>query len=1401
MQKEVTSARHPEGLPVWVCDFFQIWPTLRIATSIPLGRLEWQCPANGHLVRDSSTAARAFFQLSDSPLMQQPFKEPHAWYLNPYVHIFVTAIRLLDKPPGSEPWQMIRKFVDICRERHHEYLVICAASDDDLERFKRTYERLRSDVNVSSRSRERVVAVSPAKIKEEQRPISHLHHSAVHRDLLLRLREVIRDSVQNRLRSYNDEVTRSDLNKNGPSWSYTNFFALKEGMAFVFVHLGRKDISIKLYESLHSMATEEGLKWRPKFCDLPPAEVALGVANSDFRDFRSLLLDDVITEVDLHTYLFSRQMKLLIVDHKFTHIAEKGVKLISHVTNRCSEEISKNNPTITQVFRDIWVFTTSRIISTTLAPSVPSPVEGSHGLSAQLGTLRERHTVRLVAGFHVHALKSLQGLSHIVLPGCLGPEMPPPKNRDALVQEIMSTANDKLKNALADCKSAEAFHSEIANAAASLYEMGSRARGAAALDGDAGCVQLRNGSFSEAEGLLSAQCARFMNDQGWDVLHCRQRNDLAQTERKLGCIQEYLVSCLTMLYMGRTSRLLDPLSMVSKEKLERMRKDSSFWVTETVKAAADLPRMMRYKSERLFQVAVLPNDSLWEDGSPASATVRITSDILAPLSVDHISLECKCMDAPSPRKLALHRREEASSPSSSSKTLSPSLPDSLPTSPVSPPNSESIDIVTLNSKQGVTIENGTNDIMVKAAEIPHHGRYRVNLVCMFLGKLKFVYTASKPVTNLVAVTQKSANPKVSPALSSTSPLIDFGLFEAQVPYFFASKRPQSGSVEFEEYYPLYLVPQARQYVHFKIVGGKRGIAPGAILTCTLLGSENESPLKDDECFVQFAEASKLSSDENEMVSLPLQKLPDRADDHIFKIGNVVIDQELIEGAEMNAKVVLDLLDKVEEVSEGQDDAGTGCRRCTLRFEFSWCERDGSSHRRFTNHRDMTINFMSPVNVEARVELNSEWGHDNVSRAVGLDGTPLEDGGTLVCSIYNQTKPVQTVNIRTVTLKTPNWLELRPDEEPAHVSLLPHELRAGGLLNCIFDVFVREGGNDQSYGACLKEKEEESFEQDAVKLRLPRMIGKKRFVSDGQDDVALDGQEKMTVSVPVEKPRPLKILMDLEASDNMEPLSERSAKAIEETCSTKDDIGGREAKDVVDLSSDDLLSDDMARSAKNRSADEAGERRGVSLLATLCIDLEIEGVVGWTTIERNVCMSSLRTAERRYGIERVMKRVGEVGKIMELEFRVWEMGYSNNVEEIFEKDMKVLQYEVDVDPSVWLVIGRQRGKVKVTEGSRDGGGGVGRVEIMGIACGRHGVPCIHLFEEDGRGIASSRHEIVHEYMQVVVVPCRTVVSACQRGEVIDGNGNEGDELFDDGTDNSHSYGNMPAVIESDSFFAS
>lgn len=1425
-----------EGLPVWVNDANQVWPTLRIARSIPVSRLEWLWVSRGASLRDSSTAARAVFEVSSSkePKIPDATKDAHAWFSNPYVYILITTLHELTVSKGSE-WSRIRCFVEDCKDHSYEYLIVLAATDDELLDHKKVADKLRTELHAASKGRERLVIVPPAAIREEQRPITHLHHSPSHQDLLVRLRECVRQGAEARVQAYEEEVSRSYLNRSSSSWLFTKFFALKEGMAFVFVQLGRRDMAVRFYDELHSTMMERNERGNGVFCDQPAADVALGVTNPDARDCRTRLVENSITELDMRTYLFARQTSLMLTDRKFSEVAERGLKFITALARRCAEEAVDEGKSISRVFRDTWVFCTSRALAAALTPAIPSPTEADAALSVQLGSSKERHTARLIAGFHVHAMKAFVGLAHVALPGCLAPEDPSDtKEKASLAAEAKRTSNERLRTGLSNKKNAEILHSEIANAAASLYEMGGRARGAAALDGDAGVVRLRNGSYGEAETLLSAQCSRYSNDNGWDELHKRQRIQLARAEKQLDRVQEYLVSCLTMLYMSRENRKLwrrHPL-LNDVEEVRKSREDAAYWAAEAVTISTRLPRVMKYKADRLFEISVLPNDASWLEGDPGTAVVRIISDIPTTITVDYVVVECRhtAATANAHTKPAIHYGDEGGIPnaeSSSSTSLKSDTPIDLHIStPSSGPNSAEADpgVLILQSENSIDINSGINDVVVHRDEVPESGRYKVTLVALFMGNLKLVQVASKTSTTPIVTTKGIAGSRLSPISTSYS-FADLPKGDVRFPMIFSTPRSPSASVRFEKQRKLYLAPQSVQFVHAKVISGQFGIKKGSKLLCTLLSS-SRNQLVGPSRFVDFADTSGDFDSQSQSQPITLQVHPTSGQvDPSRTVGEAILQEELNAGDELETRIALQLHADCTKFLYHNMDAGTEDKECILQLRLACHEKDSTCTRKFLCHAERKISFTSPLEISARIELSSDWGDEDVSRAVGLDGAPLGDGGTLICAVRRRTRNDHAVTIQSAALETPAWLELRPDELPVHEELLPCTLGHGSLFTFAFDVLTRDEITQQlQYHVGNKKAQDTVFEQNSAELRLSRTIANSPRMEENQDDMprwALERRHKLKKAGAMEdreasweEPPPQDVSSSVpvqnqelmtsnsgaaasgEVSEATDHQSQTSALNENRKGEPYDSTHCKEAGEVVDLYAPQ---DDLNQLSGTLSIQPNPTSNGE--LATLKIGMAIEGLEGRveSVLERKICMNAFRRVQKRYRIERSIKEVGDAGKMMELQFAVRTTGNVGNDSpsmglEYDEKgSAQILQYEVDADPAVWLVVGKRRGKLNVMDGQT----AVGTAKLIPVTCGRQRAPCIRLFTVEGRGLALSRYENGNEYMQVTVMPCRTVTSACSSEQT--------SLLNEIGTNLSQSpvvgKSRMPEVIASDSFFGS
>lgn len=1397
MQNDDSELSSLDGLPLYVNDVHKVWQTLRIAKNIPLSRLEWLWTSNGTSLRDSSTAARASFHLSTvkSPPIQSTSNFPHDWYLNPYVFILITSVHQLETGKDAEI-NRIRAFVNDAREKVYEYLIIVTSTLPELDRNRRLLERIRIEVNTASRGRERMCVVLPSKGTSENRPIVHLHHSQAHQDLLVRLRECVREAAEVRVKKYEAEISRLFLSRSSSEWDFGKFFVMKEGLAFVFLQLGRRDLAIRFYDELQVVMNERDDCSRYEFCNTPGkgAEVAQAVTNPSLKDYRTLLLKNTVTEIELRTYLFSRQLTLLLRDRKFLDIAERGLKYITALARRCADEASNEKSGVTSIFRDTWVFSTSRALASLLAPAIPSPTEADNDMSAQLSSPRERHTARLIAGFHVHAMKAFMGLSHICMPGVITGIMENlPKGIDEMKKEALSTSDQRLNEALRDSKKAEMLHSEISNAAASLYEMGGRPRGAAALDGDAGIIRLRNKSYKEAEKLISAQCSRFINDNGWDDLHKKQRVELARAEKALDRVQEYLVSCLTMLYMSKKSRRRWRMSGPSEKEDLSFAEEAKFWALETSTVAKRLPRIMKYKAERLFDVRVLPNDRMWIEGDSGQATIRVVSDVPSSIEIDSVILECrnsgnspaKAGKSPSHISNGMLRTHQGNLQNDMNGT---SDGNQLISSRFGPDSSQKRCLISLSSTEPVVIKPGTNDIIVHAEEIPSFGTYRITAAAFFIGNLKLVQQASR-APPLPIVTVKGTTDASSSATLST--LNDFARGMVKFPMYFASKRPPSAILSVRQDMELYLAPDITQFVKLRITAGHHGVKKGSRLTCAL---SNPGPKSSSSRFVSFSDISKEEQELFSKQGLILNVLHGHIESKTyFDVGEAFIDKSLSPNETLDCQIPLRALHDCDQFRDESFDDESDHRCCLLQLQLECIEESGPPGRSFICETEHRLQFNSAVEMTARIEVNGRHFHS--PGILALDGTPLKAGGTLICSVRCRTRPGIKVTLLEAQLDLPLWADFRPHEPPAHVDLLPCTIGSRSMFTFIFDILTKETmpGPLSFTEPTPSIKPSNMFDNIAVERRLSRAIASST-AGESEDDIARWTNEKRT-QIHVDTFSHLSLVENNLPQNSQSSQGEKGERSPKQTggeveksaVSTVYDAGLeepesinlREAADVVDLSTPHHVNKTLLTSTSSIESDS---------LSTFRLQMKIDGLDSVTTFTRKINIQSARGLHKRYRIERCTTESAVNGKPVDFQFTVRRLTHGKDAPnakgDYDEPEKETLHYEVDADPTVWMVVGRRRGKLNMRPGSSC----AGSARLIPVVCGRQRVPCVRLFRQDGRALSLSQYENVNEYMQVVVVPNRNIISSCSVEQFDVKDGRDGQEAA-----------NMPVVIASDSFF--
>lgn len=1329
-----------EGLPVRVVDVYGAWSSLFIGSTIPLGRLEWIWNARGASVRESSLSAKAVFETSSTPALPKLATKQRAeeWYRKPYFHVFVIPIAELETTKETSGWPVVRQFVDFCRERSDEYIVAVVASEFVARQQRKLLERVRAEVNVSIRGRERVVTVPAATVTEDQKPITHLYNSPSHQDLLIKLRECSRSGVEARVQAYENELARLLAKRASRSFSFCTFFSAKEAMGFVFCQLGRRDIALKLLDELYaSMLEIDGSNGAREFCKETPCAAASNVTNVNGKAYKSLFTDETITEIEMRTYLFARQTEIMLPDRKFADIAERGLKLITAISRRCIEEYASDKSPNAACFRDAWVFTAARALASTLAPAIPSSPPNANFLTPQLSTPKERHTARLIAGFHVHALKAFLGLAKMILPDVMAPKKDSDVSFDEKAKKkLLGTFSKELRTALGTPNNAEILFSEIANAAASLYEMGGRSRGAAALDGDAGVIRLRNGSLSEAEKLLNAQCSRFNDDYSWDDLHLRKRKELARAEKELDKVQEYLVSCLTMLFMTREVRKINGHSTKSQWCVDEEQEHAAMWAKEAYETAGRLPRVMKYDAEKLVAVSVRPNKANWCEGDSGEATVVIESDIPADVKLDYVFIELRGAVGGEKKGVSALRGDKSETPSSS----------------------RSAALVLKSKGDAVIVKPGSNDVKVYCSQVMGSGRYSVSLVGLFLGKLKLVKLAPKIETSPTVLMKASSTQKESiHKTASQTPPTDMGKAAVRFPCFFSKPRAVPVSLFIRQEAPFYLTPGPQQIVEIDVTSDAHGIAEGSSFSVHLRSED----AKEDEGIISLVDILSINevkhgTEDNDDSPQPIYFKANAQDGRNI---SVTLEDEIPAKTSIVVRVSMRVPEGCTNPSDVEQAADANR---ILSAEFAGKELSNDSKRLFSCTAEHCISVLIPVSLSSRSDL-----HTRKSEVSHVSADSVVPAGTLVCTLQSKVVGSRSITLESASLDLPEWLQVSDGETAPYADLLPCTINHGGRFVFAFDVDV------------CSSKASPGMHQDSLS-NVSESLSAMRHARISKGTVEESGQKSSVQPSPSMELEPIGD-GDIGSDELPETSSAQSANIDSGTAPAATNAVAP-ANAVVDLSGGI-----GAHAGKAPNTDEAVLEEGS--FATLRVHFTIEGIDGRTLVQQKISMHAFRPQPRMYRVERHCTEHVSAGEPVELTFCI-SVAASPLLPE--QADTEILQYEINADPHHWIVAGRKRGRMRISREISD----VGRATLLPLVTGRILVPDIRLYNEAGG--KEGCVETFNECMQVIVLPCANVTAVCARrksnkmdGVLVGGN------VYGPSTGRLKAH--MPAVVTFDSFF--
>ncbi|KAB8342907.1 hypothetical protein FH972_022504 [Carpinus fangiana] len=204
-------------------------------------------------------------------------------------------------------------------------------------------EKLKSDFNHSSKSApDRVTQVKLAKddlAKSTPASVQGDDEDGTWSDLVAKFKTLVLLSFNLRVAQYEEDVRQKDSQRSLPGWNFCTFFVLKEGLGLAFENVGLIEDALAVYDELVAgldTTVEEqsrrdgdshGSDFLPFSPDLEKAlrstlsedatsadaeSVNQRPLNASLKPYRELILSNNISVFDIKSYIFARQVALLL---------------------------------------------------------------------------------------------------------------------------------------------------------------------------------------------------------------------------------------------------------------------------------------------------------------------------------------------------------------------------------------------------------------------------------------------------------------------------------------------------------------------------------------------------------------------------------------------------------------------------------------------------------------------------------------------------------------------------------------------------------------------------------------------------------------------------------------------------------------------------------------------------------------------------------------------------------------------------------------------------------------------------------------------------------------------------------------------------------------------------------
>lgn len=316
---------------------------------LPLRNLHWRSVSRPSVrsVQELDVELVSLESVRDEPSSQIPT----TLLERPLLNIYFVTCEDADTYKNSVRKQIRDWHTPITQRKNQEWLICLVVRPDTEGTTKRLFQRgtvldkIRADFNVPKR--ERCVQLAWSVGSEDP---------AAWTDLISKMKEGIISSFDANIIQREEEVKRSELQRQMPGWNFCTFFILKESLASSFDGMNLTEDALIQYDELEAsffqVLKEKNLSWFGQLGGTAPNDDSAPLLSVTKKPYRELILSNTITVFDFRSYLLARQCFLLA---RLGQLAEAAVKAERFITS-FARTLRENKRDLSDFFLESWIY-------------------------------------------------------------------------------------------------------------------------------------------------------------------------------------------------------------------------------------------------------------------------------------------------------------------------------------------------------------------------------------------------------------------------------------------------------------------------------------------------------------------------------------------------------------------------------------------------------------------------------------------------------------------------------------------------------------------------------------------------------------------------------------------------------------------------------------------------------------------------------------------------------------------------------------------------------------------------------------------------------------------------------------------------------------------------------------